>query len=78
MKNGPTQGQISRLRWLAIFLCVALFAADYGFDVMAKAVPNSVYIGLVAVAIGIDLDALRNVLLRFLQTWAGGQEDKDK
>ena len=73
-----SEGQISRLRWLSIVVLGCVFAADYGFDVFAKPVPNMVYYGLIAIAIGIDIAQLRNVLLEFLKTWAGAKrEDND-
>lgn len=66
-----SEGQISRLRWLSIISLGGVFVADYGFDVFAKPVPDFVYYGLVAIAIGIDIAQLRNILLEFLKSIAG-------
>lgn len=56
--------RMSLLRWLAIITLLMLFVADYGFDVMAKPVPVHAYWALAAIALGIDVVALRTVLLR--------------
>jgi hypothetical protein len=62
----PTQTQISRLRWLTVVAGIALFVTDYGFDLFKKEVPNYVYAALAAIALGVDVTQLRELLLRVL------------
>lgn len=69
MAKGPTREQISRLRWLSITALAALFVSDYGFAIFAKEVPGLVYMGLVAIAIGVDMGTMRGLFVAFLKSW---------
>lgn len=77
MAEGPSNEQINRLRWLTIIAVVVLFTADYGFDILAKEVPDQVYFVLAAIALGIDLGTLRKIAVSFLKTWAGVSDDRN-
>lgn len=63
------------MRYLAIFAGMALFVSDYGLDVWAKPVPPHAYGLVLAVALGVDAKNLRDVILKFLNAWAGGKND---
>ncbi|MEC5291988.1 hypothetical protein VSX64_14610 [Aurantimonas sp. C2-6-R+9] len=58
------------IRAVALALVLGLFVTDYGFDLWAKPVDVSIYLFLVAVALGIDAtwfrDTLKAVLTRSL------------
>ena len=62
------------LRAVALVTLCALGVADYGFDALAKPVAREVYFGLVAVALGVDIKALRDAILRAI----GGKPDGGK
>jgi hypothetical protein len=57
--KGPTKEKIGQLRWLSIGAVSALFVTDYGFNLFQKEVPTFVYGGLVAIAVGIDMNTVR-------------------
>lgn len=67
--QGPTKEQLSRLRWLSIAALSALFVADYGFDLFRKPVPQQVYYVLGAIAIGIDIRQMRELIILFAKSW---------
>lgn len=71
MAKGPTTEQLGRLRWLAIAAISALFVTDYGFDIFKKPVPELVYVTLGAIAIGVDVGQLRDLLVQFLKSFIG-------
>ena len=58
------------IRWAAGVGCVALFVADYGFNVMAKPVPPWAYIIPGLLAVGIEMNALRRLLLQAVRVMA--------
>jgi hypothetical protein len=60
------------LRSLAFMALVAIFVTDYLLDAFAKPISNLVYLGLIAVVLGVDIPALRGVILRLL----GGDKQK--
>lgn len=66
--------RMSFLRWLAIIAGLMLFVSDYGFDAWSKPVPVQAYVLIGAVALGVDAPALRRVVLKFLESWAGGDK----
>lgn len=70
-KPKKTNDELSLLRLLTILAILVLFIADYGFDVLAKPVPNLVYLALAAIALGIDIKYLRDLLAAFLRAQAG-------
>lgn len=63
----PTKEQMSALRWLSLITLLALFVSDYGLDAWAKPVPTYAYGICIAIAIGIDVPTLRDLLLQFLR-----------
>lgn len=75
-KKPPTKTQMNTLRWIALIFAGALFVADYGFAVLAKEVPNEVYFVLLAIAIGVDINQLREIAVATLTAWANnGKKD---
>lgn len=64
------------LRGAALFALVALFLADYGFNVLAKDLPREVYFFLVAIVLGVDIKQLRQALLSLLGGGKGGGNAK--
>lgn len=66
--------RLSLLRWLALVAGACLFVSDYGFDAWAKAVPFHAYVIIGAVALGVDAPALRQVVIKALEAWAGGSK----
>lgn len=62
------------LRFAALVALIIVVVIDFGFDGFAKPFPKEAYAGLVAVALGVDIPALRNAVLRML----GGGKDAGK
>lgn len=56
------------IRAVALLAVMALFISDYGLDLWAKEVGSSIYLFLIAVALGVDAqwfrDALKSILTR--------------
>lgn len=63
------QERVTLLRWLVIIALFALFVSDYGLDAWVKPVPNTAYGLLLAVALGVDLPALRSLMIRFAENF---------
>lgn len=53
-------------RVLALVAVILLFVADIGLDLLAKDVAKEIYFGLIAVGLGVDIKALRDIILRVL------------
>ena len=76
----PERG--AALRWVAGIGCVALFVADYGLNVMAKPVPTWAYIIPGLLALGMEMNALRRLVLQAVRVMARippedvGEEEK--
>ncbi|MCZ4273223.1 hypothetical protein [Maritalea porphyrae] len=62
------------LRAVSTIALIVVFAIDYGFDGFAKPFPKEAYAGLIAIALGVDVPALRGIVLRLL----GGGKDGGK
>ena len=59
-------------RILAFILLGAMFVTDYMFNLWAKEVPREAYLIAASVALGVDLQFLRDVLINTLSKTLGG------
>lgn len=64
-------------RVLAFVTLAAMFVTDYMFNMWAKEVPREAYLLVVAVALGVDIEFLRGLLVNALSRTLG-VEAKDK
>lgn len=65
-------------RIAATLSLVGLFVSDYMFAVWVKEVPRETYLFLIAVALGVDVEFLRNVLIQSLSRSLGAIKSEDK
>lgn len=72
-ESGAVKKTINWIRPLAVFLMLILFAADYGFNVMAKPVPKYVYWALLGCMVGIDAKDMKSLILTVLKNAAEKQ-----
>lgn len=50
-------------RIVAFLLLVALFVSDYMFNLWVKDVPREAYLLIISIALGVDIEFLRNILI---------------
>lgn len=72
MKNWINWPNIIRAVALAILSIV--FIADFVMGVLARAIPNEAYLGLIAVVLGVDIKMLRDAFMRILGGGKGGKD----
>lgn len=65
------------LRIVSLACVIALFVYDYVLGMMAKEVSPYVYLGMIAVALGVDAAWLRDVTMKLILRLAG-LDGKDK
>lgn len=54
------------IRAISILGLIVIGSLDFGLNVLAKQIPKEVYWGLLAIAFGVDISAIRKFLLRLL------------
>ena len=60
------------VRLVSAMVCLVMFVTDYGLKWWADRPPVYVYILLIAISVGVDAKALRNVILGALSAKIGG------
>lgn len=58
-------------RIVAFLALAGLFVADYMFNMFAKEVPREAYLLIIAVALGVDIEFLRDILISALSRTLG-------
>lgn len=65
-------------RILAFIMLGAMFVTDYMFALWAKEVPREAYLLVASVALGVDIQFLRDILITSLsKTLGGGRNEKE-
>jgi hypothetical protein len=64
-------------RIIAFILLAGVFVTDYMFNMWAKEVPREAYLLIMAIALGVDVEFLRGILVNTLSRTLG-IEGKDK
>jgi hypothetical protein len=66
-------------RTVSFLALAALFVTDYMFNIWAKEIPREVYLALVSVALGVDIQFIRNILVTSLtHTLGGGKKEEEE
>lgn len=64
----------SIIRVLALLALAGLFVSDFGMGLWAKEVGQEVYVALLAVALGVDVEWFRDVLKSVITRSIGGEK----
>lgn len=64
-------------RIVAFLVLGAMFVTDYMFNMWAKEVPREAYLLVAAIALGVDMQFLRDVLINSLTKALGGGREKE-
>lgn len=64
-------------RIVAFIVLGAMFVTDYMFNMWAKEVPREAYLLVAAIALGVDMQFLRDVLINSLTKALGGGREKE-
>lgn len=64
-------------RIAAFIMLGAMFITDYMFNLWAKEVPREAYLLIIAIALGVDIQFLRDVLINSLTKALGGGSEKE-
>lgn len=59
-------------RIVAFLLLAAMFVSDYMFDIWMKEVPREAYLLVASIALGVDIQFLRDILISALSKTLGG------
>jgi hypothetical protein len=59
-------------RIVAFLLLAAMFVSDYMFDLWMKEVPREAYLLVASIALGVDIQFLRDILISALSKTLGG------
>ena len=65
-------------RIVAFLLLAAMFVSDYMFDMWAKEVPREAYLLVASIALGVDIQFLRDILITALSKTLGGGGGKEE
>lgn len=65
-------------RIIAFVSLAGLFVADYMFNMFAKEVPREAYLLIVAIALGVDIEFLRDILISALSRSLGVTHKKEE
>lgn len=61
-------------RITAFILLAVMFVTDYMFDLWAKGVPREAYLLVASIALGVDIQFLRDILISALTKALGGDK----
>ncbi len=64
-------------RIVAFILLAVLFVSDYMFNLWVKEVPREAYLLIISVALGVDIQFLRDILINALSKSLGVPRNKD-
>ena len=64
-------------RVVSFIVLGAMFVTDYMFNMWAKEVPREAYLLVAAIALGVDMQFLRDVLINSLTKALGGGREKE-
>jgi hypothetical protein len=59
-------------RIVAFLMLAAMFVSDYMFDLWMKEVPREAYLLVASIALGVDIQFLRDILISALSKTLGG------
>lgn len=59
-------------RVIAFIALCGLFVTDYMFNMWAKEVPREAYLLIIAIAVGVDMQFMRDILVNALTRTLGG------
>ena len=62
-------------RIIAFVMLGAMFVTDYMFNMWAKEVPREAYLLVASIALGVDIQFLRDILINALSKSLGGGRD---
>jgi len=65
-------------RIIATVMLAGLFVSDYMFNLWIKEVPREAYLLMVSVALGVDIEFLRNVLINSLSRTLSGPSRREE
>lgn len=65
-------------RIIACVMLAMLFVSDYMFNLWAKEVPREAYLLIISVALGVDIQFLRDILINALSKSLGISRTKDE
>jgi len=65
-------------RIIATVMLAGLFVSDYMFNLWIKEVPREAYLLMVSVALGVDIEFLRNVLINSLSKTLSGPSRREE
>lgn len=70
---------LAALTRIAAFIVLgSMFVTDYMFNMWAKEVPREAYLLVAAIALGVDIQFLRDILINSLtKALGGGREEED-
>ncbi len=64
-------------RIIAFILLIALFVSDYMFNMWAKEIPREAYLLIISVALGVDIEFVRGILINTLTKSLGVDRAKE-
>lgn len=65
-------------RIVAFIALIALFVSDYMFNLWVKDVPREAYLLIISVALGVDIEFLRNILINAVTKSLGAPSKTDE
>ena len=65
---------MTTLRWLAYLCLAAMFVTDYGLGLWVRPPPHAAYVGVIAVALGVEARHFRSIILKMMRAFAGGDD----